>query len=52
MKTVVFYPKKQGGQFAPKMGDHFKLKKGGQYHWNLHFMPQSFGNGVDICPIF
>jgi len=26
--------KNGGGHFAPKLGGHFKLESGGQYHWN------------------
>ena len=28
--------KNGGGHCAPKLGGHFKLELGGQYHWNLH----------------
>ncbi len=29
--------KNGGGLFAPKLGGHFKLESGGQYHWNTDF---------------
>jgi hypothetical protein len=30
--------KNGGGHFAPKLGGHFELEGGGQYHWNLQIV--------------